>query len=361
MGYYTGDVRKLFEDIDVLKPTIFVTVPRLLGRLYDKVMEAVRIGGIKQAMFDKAYGDKLADLKLGYYTNTLWDNLVFSKVKGKLGGNVRFIITGSAPISPNLLDFLRICFCCPVLEGYGQTETCASGTRTLWGDTDTGHVGIPQPSIELKLVDVPEMNYFSTDQPPRGEICFRGPTCTSGYYNNPEKTKETIDENGWIHTGDVGCLFPNGNVKIIDRKKNIFKLSVGEYVAPEKLENFFNQSKFVSQSFIYGDSIKASVVGIIVPDSEVLLKWAEDNNHASKGNLPALCQDEAINKMILDDMIKVGKKNDLKGFEFPKKIFLSPELFSVENDLLTPTFKLKRAQAKDRYMEQINLLYEGVD
>jgi len=361
MGYYTGDVRKLFDDIAILKPSIFVTVPRLLGRLYDKVMEAVRIGGITQAMFEKAYSDKEADLKKGYYNNAVWDNLVFSKVRNKLGGNVRFIITGSAPIAPNLLDFLRISFCCPVLEGYGQTETCCAGTRTLWSDTDTGHVGIPQPSIELKLVDVPEMNYFSTDNPPRGEICFRGPPCSTGYYKSPEKTVELIDDRGWIHSGDVGCLFPNGNVKIVDRKKNIFKLSLGEYVAPEKIENVFVQSKFVAQNFVHGDSLKASVVGIIVPDQEVLLKFAEDTDHPQKGNFAALCQDEAINKMILDDIINVGKKCGLKGFEFPRKIYLSTQLFTVDNDLLTPTFKLKRAQAKHYFTEQINQMYEGAD
>jgi len=285
-----------------------VTVPRLLGRLYDKVMETLRVEAIKKAVFEKAFSDKKADLKKGYYNHSIWDNLVFNKIKAKLGGNVRFIITGSAPISPNLLDFLRICFCCPVLEGYGQTETCAAGTRTLWGDTDTGHVGIPQVTIELKLVDVPEMNHFATNDLPSGEICFRGPACSSGYYKNPAKTRETIDENGWIHTGDVGQIFPNGNVKIIDRKKNIFKLSLGEYVAPEKLENFFNQSKFVAQAFIHGDSLKASVVGIIVPDQEPLLTWAKENKHAHAGDFAALCQEADINKLILEDMIKVGKK-----------------------------------------------------
>jgi len=133
MGYYSGTVPKLFEDIVILKPTIFVTVPRLLGRLYDKVMETLRVEAIKKAVFEKAFSDKKADLKKGYFNHSIWDNLVFNKIKAKLGGDVRFIITGSAPISPNLLDFLRICFCCPVLEGYGQTETCAAGTRTLWG------------------------------------------------------------------------------------------------------------------------------------------------------------------------------------------------------------------------------------
>jgi len=361
MGYYQGDVRKLFDDITVLKPTVFVTVPRLLGRLYDKVMEAITVGGITQVVFEQAYSAKVDNLRQGYLTHTIWDNLVFSKIKGRLGGNVRFIITGSAPLAPNLMDFLRVCFCCPVLEGYGQTETVCAGTRTLLWDTDTGHVGVPMPTIEVKLVDVPEMKYFATDNPPRGEICFRGPTCTSGYFRNPEKTKELIDEHGWLHSGDVGCIFPNGNVRIVDRVKNIFKLSIGEYVAPEKIEQIITQSKYVAQAFVYGESLKASVVAVLVPDAEVLQKWAEENNHPSKGDFPALCQDEVVNKLIFDDMTAVGKKQDLKSFEFPRKIFLSSVPFSVENDIFTPTFKLKRPQAKAAYTEHLAKLYEGVE
>jgi len=324
-------------------------------------MEAVKTGGITQAMFEKAYSDKLEGLRQGNLTHLFWDNLVFSKIKTKLGGNVRFIITGSAPLAPNLMDFLRVCFCCPVLEGYGQTETCCGGTRTLLWDTDTGHVGVPMPCIEVKLVDVPDMNYFATDNPPRGEICFRGPSCTKGYYKNPAKTKELIDEYGWIHSGDVGCVLPNGNISIIDRVKNIFKLSQGEYVAPEKIEQIFTQSKWVSQCFIYGESLKASLLGILVPDQEVLFKWAEDTNHPSKGNFDALCNDEGVIKMVFDDITAIGKKQDLKGFEFPRKIYLSSVPFSVENDTLTPTFKLKRHQAKEVYKEQIEKLYVGLE
>uniref|UniRef100_A0A6B2KZD5 Long-chain-fatty-acid--CoA ligase n=1 Tax=Arcella intermedia TaxID=1963864 RepID=A0A6B2KZD5_9EUKA len=361
MGYYSGDPRKLFDDLVVLKPTIFVTVPRLLGRLYDKVMEAVAANGISKAVFDQAYESKLGSLREGYLTHKVWDPMVFAKIKEKLGGNVRFIITGSAPLAPNLMDFLRICFCCPVLEGYGQTETACGGTRNLLWDTDTGHVGVPSPTIEIKLVDVPEMNYFATDDPPRGEICFRGPTCSKGYFNNPEKTKELIDENGWTHSGDVGCIFPNGNVKIIDRVKNLFKLSIGEYIAPEKIEQIFTQSKWVAQAFVHGESLKASLVAVLVPDHEVLLKWAEETAHESKGNFEALCADPKVNKLIMEDITALGKKFDLKSFEFPKKIFLSHQIFSVENDLLTPTFKLKRPQAKAAYKAQLEELYQGLE
>lgn len=137
-----------------------------------------------------------------------------------MGGRVRFMISGSAPLSPEVMEFLRISFACEVLEGYGQTETSAGATITEVGDYSIGHVGVPFPCNDVKLVDVPEMNYRSTDQPfPRGEICFRGHNCFREYYKSPDKTEETVDKDGWIHSGDIGMWDAQGRLKIIDRKK----------------------------------------------------------------------------------------------------------------------------------------------
>jgi long-chain acyl-CoA synthetase len=316
-------------------------------------------GGLGKALFDNAFEAKQEGLAQGYLTHSVWDSLVFSKIQQQLGGRVRLMITGSAPISDKVMDFLRICFACPVIEGYGQTESTAAVSTTLQGDTACGNVGVPLGSCELKLVDVPEMDYLSTDNPPRGELCFRGPCASQGYYKDPQKTAELIDKFGWSHSGDIGTFLPNGNLKIIDRKKNIFKLSQGEYVAPEKLENIFVQSKWVMQCFIYGDSLKSSVVGIVVPDPEAMKEWAKTN--ARTEDLATLCKDPAIIKFIQDDMVTVGKANQLKGFEFPSKISLSHEPFSMENDILTPTFKIKRPQAKALFQPLIDKMYEGAD
>lgn len=147
--------------------------------------------------------------------------------------------TGSAPISGEVLNFLRVCFCCPILEGYGQTESCGASCITLPNDPIPGHVGGPLPCVNIRLRDIPEMGYTIEDTPyPRGEVCFRGPQVFLGYFKNPEKNSETIID-GWVHSGDVGVILPNGSVKIIDRAKNIFKLAQGEYIAPEKLENVY--------------------------------------------------------------------------------------------------------------------------
>jgi long-chain acyl-CoA synthetase len=185
------------------------------------------------------------------------------------------MVTGSAPIDSAVLDFLKIVFCCPILEGYGLSETSGAATATDIQDGVPSHVGGPVETVKIRLRDVPEMNYLCTDKPyPRGEICFKGPIVFDGYYKRPDKTAEAFDHAGWFMTGDVGIIFPNGSVKIVDRSKNIFKLSQGEYIAPEKLENIFIMSELVAQAFVYGDSLKNCIVAVIVPEEKVVLNWA---------------------------------------------------------------------------------------
>jgi len=315
---------------------------------------------LKESIFKTAYAAKQDGLKEGYLTHAVWDSVVFSSVREKLGGNVRLMITGSAPLSTTVMEFLRICFSCPVIEGYGQTETSGGATTTLPDETELGNVGIPISCVEMKLVDVPEMGYTSKDTPhPRGEICYRGPCITQGYYKNDVKTKEAFDEHGWLHSGDVGLILDNGHFKIIDRAKNIFKLSHGEYIAPEKLENIYVQSRFVLQVFVHGETIKSSLVAIVVPDPEVVLPWAEENGKAK--DVASLCKDPDLIKVVFEDMTVVGKANQLRGFEFVKEIHLSPTPFSVDNDLLTPTFKLKRPQAQKAYADELAELYKDLD
>ena len=167
-------------------------------------------------------------------------------MKAIVGGNVRVMITGSAPIAGDVLNFLKICFCCPIREGYGQTETSAPTTLAHGKDPTSGHVGGPYPCVRFRLRDIPEMDYYSTDPNPRGELLIKGGIVFKGYYKGGQLTKDAFDEEGWLRTGDVAMILPGGAVKIIDRAKNIFKLSQGEYIAPEKLENIYIQSPYVA-------------------------------------------------------------------------------------------------------------------
>ncbi|KAJ3395697.1 Long-chain-fatty-acid--CoA ligase 1 [Lobulomyces angularis] len=359
IGYYRGDILKLFDDIEQLKPTIFPSVPRLLSRLYDKIVLSVSNSSfIKKQIFNFAFQQKLKLLRNGIVTkNSVWDKLVFGKIQKKLGGEVRFMITGAAPIAADVMDYLRVLFGCNILEAYGQTE--ALGFYSSWGDYQWpygSHVGTPFSSSEAKLIDVPSMNYYSTDKPnPRGEILIRGNVCMKGYFNDSEKTRETLDAEGWVHTGDVGELLPNLTLKIVDRVKNIFKLSQGEYIIPEKIEMKI-KSPEILQSFVYGNSLMSHLVAIIIPDSETIFSFAKKHGiECSK--LSELCQSEQLKKIILNQISVDGLKNGLHKFEIPKAIYLHSEQFSVENGLLTPTFKLKRKVVQDKFQKELDMLY----
>lgn len=188
-------------------------------------------------------------------------------------------------------------------------------------------------------------------------MCIRGPSVFSGYYKDEEKTREAIDEKGWYHTGDIGQWNKNGSLSIIDRKKNIFKLSQGEYIAAESIEGVYQKNKFVELCFIYGDSLQSSVIAIIIPDKEVLEEWAKNNAMEGK-SLKELCEDPKVVEMVFKDTCKTARELKLKGFEIARAIHLESEPWTVENEFVTPTFKLKRPQLKEHYKPVIDKLYE---
>ncbi|KAI8813108.1 hypothetical protein BJ742DRAFT_672969 [Cladochytrium replicatum] len=335
------DVPKLFEDLAELKPTLFASVPRLMTRIYDGLMATIGAASpITRAIFWFGVEQKRKLLRKGIVTRkTIWDWLAFGKVQQRLGGEVRIMLTGAAPISTEIMELMRIIFGINILEGYGQTESCAVVSLSDYEFPYGSHVGVPTLSQELKLIDVPSLNYFSTDNPPRGEICARGFNVMQGYLNNPEQTAETVDEDGWLHTGDVGELLPNGTIKIIDRVKALFKLAQGEYISPERIENIICLSRFSAQAFVHGDSLETTLVAVIVPGGDL-------RNFVCAANLIHLNADliahEAVRKVILDDFTAIARKQKLHSYEIPKAIHLHPTQFTVEEGLMTPTFKLKR-------------------
>jgi len=315
----------------------------------------------RRKLFEYAYSVKCESLKKNEPTPYL-DSLVFSKLRAKLGGRVRVLISGSAPLSPSLHEFLEVCFCAPVIQGYGMSETCGAGTISdvsLWGKARS-HVGYPTPCTEIRLESVPDMNYNINDHPlPRGEICLRGLNIFPGYYKMPEQTKESFTEDGFLKTGDIGQWNIDGTLQIIDRKKNIFKLSQGEYVAAEKIENVYVRSKYVAQIWVYGDSFRNSLVAIVVPDKDVVIPWAKKN--LGVDDFSQICKSSEVNKLILQDFIQYEIEAKLSGFEKVKRIFLTPEEFTPDNELVTPTMKLKRPQLLSKFKPTIELLYKDED
>ncbi|GAB2225459.1 hypothetical protein Droror1_Dr00006251 [Drosera rotundifolia] len=361
IGFWRGDVKLLLEDIGELKPTVFCAVPRVLDRIYSGLQQKLSTGGkLKQTVFNIAYNYKFGHMKKGSKHSDaapIFDKIVFNKVKQGLGGRVRFILSGAAPLSTHVETFLRVVACAHVLQGYGLTETCAGTFLSLPNELQMlGTVGPPVPNVDVCLESVPEMNYDALASTPRGEVCIRGKTLFSGYYKREDLTNEVMID-GWFHTGDVGEWQPDGSLKIIDRKKNIFKLSQGEYVAVEHLENIYGQASALDSIWVYGNSFHSFLVAIVNPNQQALESWAE--SHGLSGDFPALCQNPKAKQFIIAELNKIGKDKKLKGFEFIKAVHLDPVPFDIEHDLLTPTFKKKRPQLLKYYENIIDEMYKN--
>uniref|UniRef100_A0A8D1X653 Long-chain-fatty-acid--CoA ligase n=2 Tax=Sus scrofa TaxID=9823 RepID=A0A8D1X653_PIG len=356
IGFFQGDIRLLMDDLKALQPTIFPVVPRLLNRMFDRIFGQANTT-LKRWLLDFASKRKEAELRSGIIrNNSLWDKLIFHKIQSSLGGKVRLMVTGAAPVSATVLTFLRAALGCQFYEGYGQTECTAGCSLTVPGDWTAGHVGAPMPCSLIKLVDVEEMNYLAAKG--EGEVCVKGPNVFQGYLKDPAKTAEALDKDGWLHTGDIGKWLPNGTLKIIDRKKHIFKLAQGEYIAPEKIENIYLRSEPVAQVFVHGESLQAFLIAIVVPDVETLGHWAQKRGFV--GSFEELCRNKDVKKAILEDMLRLGRDAGLKSFEQVRGISLHPELFSIDNGLLTPTMKAKRPELRNYFRSQIDELYSTV-
>lgn len=271
-----------------------------------------------------------------------------------------------------------------------MTENCAAAVVMPVTYLGVGSVGGPIPCTEVKLQNTED--YKCTDVYPktkcefesqvsfkgefkpemagklvqRGEVCLRGFNVFPGYFKNAKETAETIDKDGWLHTGDIGTWNEDGSLSIVDRKKNIFKLAQGEYVSPEAVENAISPSSFVGQAWVYGNSFESYVVVIIVPDKEVLVNWAKQNGKAGV-SYQELVADTQIQKMIFADVIAVGKAAKLRGFELPKEAAFESDVnelglgFTIEKDLLTPTQKLRRPQMQKHYQKQIDAMYVKIN
>ncbi|KAJ9115720.1 hypothetical protein QFC20_001047 [Naganishia adeliensis] len=345
IAYSTGDNLKLLEDAQIIKPEFFPSVPRVLNRIHQAVLAQVQAGGLKGALLQKALTTKIEHYRqTGEVTHRLYDALVFRKVRGLLGGKVRIITTGSAPISPDVLETLKACFSCIPFDTVGYKTA--------------GH---PRPGVLLKLKDVPELSYTSSDKPyPRGEILVGGPVRLKCYHKDPENTAKAIDEDGWFHTGDIGVIDDCGRLKIIDRVKNVMKLSQGEYVALEKVEGIYGLDPLFASFLVHGDSLQSYIVLIGVVDpiqgaqlvSKILGKSIQPTDLAG---LQKLLNDPKVRQQVLYELQALAKKHKLNGFETVKGVWLEVEPFPAH--ILTPTLKMKRKQAGEHYREVIDNLY----
>ena len=374
-GFSSGSLNRLLEDLQQLKPTYFCAVPRVYEKIYSSILDNInKKGVIVKKLFETALNIKVNNYeKYGKLTHAFYDMIFFNKIKNLMGGELEWMLSGGAPLQRDILQRLKVMVGVPLVQGYGQTENAGSALLNSIHDTSCGTTGGLQNTAELKLIDLPDFGYLSTDinpitgiHEPRGEICFRGDTVFKGYFRNPEETNRILDKDGWLHSGDVGVILTgSGNsIKIIDRVKSLFKLSQGEYVAPDKVQTILVNSKYINQIFLYGDSHFSYAIALIYPELKECVDFLKNknNNEISNKNsdeikIEDICDNKDLKNEIIKDCDEIGRKYDLKGFELPKKILILKEPFTLENNLLTPTLKLKGKEIKNKYNKEIKSLY----
>ncbi|ODV80748.1 acetyl-CoA synthetase-like protein [Suhomyces tanzawaensis NRRL Y-17324] len=366
-----GSPLTLVEDLKFFKPEALSNVPRVYTK-FEAALKAATVdsnSSIAKAIFGKAIATKQelqerSDGDKG--SHFLYDRLLFPKLKAALGlDNTQFLVTGSAPISVSTIKFLRAALNVGFAQGYGLTESFAGMSLSNKYEAQPGTCGAPCIGCEIKVQQLPEMGYGINDEGgPRGELLLRGPQMFTGYFKNEEETKKTIDDEGWFHTGDVAQIVAStGQIKIIDRVKNFFKLSQGEYVTPEKIENtYMSTDPIISQCFVHGNSTKSFLVGIVGIDVPLATKFllkqgvAKSSIESPEGLLKEI--NKPAHKKALLTQINGNIKNKLLGFEKLHNIYLEVEPLTGERNLITPTVKIKRPIAAKFFKEQIDNMYE---
>jgi len=346
---YAESTETVADNLGEVKPTLMTSVPRLFEKIYGRVIENAEAGSpIKKKIFWWAVntGEKYVNAKFAgkisgglNFKYKLATKLVFTKLHQRVGGRLRFFVSGGAPLPKEIAEFFYKAGIL-LLEGYGLTETSPVIAVNREEKFKFGSVGPAVPGVEVKIAD-------------DGEVLTRGPHVMKGYYKNPEATAESIDEDGWLHTGDIGILDEEGMLYITDRKKNILVTSGGKNVTPATIENLLATSPFIEQTMVIGDK-RNYLTALIVPKFEALKKYAEANG-ISYSDVKELLTNEKVYAAVEADIQNLTK--DLARFEQIKKFTLMPKEFTIADDELTPTLKVKRKVVSEKYADIIDKMY----
>ncbi|EFC43692.1 predicted protein, partial [Naegleria gruberi] len=348
---------KILEDFQLIQPVTLSTTPRFYNTLLAEYQSRLKRNASS--------------------SEPVSEFLILNNFKNILGGRITSIVTGGAATSPEVIKFLRDCFKVPVFNGYASTECGSIG----WIDrgeleqvyitdkTKKDNENLPShmllvDGVTIKLENVPELSYYITDQPnARGEICVKSEDCIPGYYRDAQKTSELIDSEGFYHTGDIGEISKSTyKVKVIDRRKNIFKLAQGEFVAPENLENLFiSKSHFIDQMFLYGNSFRSFMVAVIVPKNVPILQ-EQVATVLKEQNLPVpdamdLSRGSVAYQIIQKEIITAAREGKLESYESPKAFIIDLEKFTPDNGKLTSSYKICRPALNKAYKEALDKLY----
>jgi long-chain acyl-CoA synthetase len=346
---YAESIEAVPRNIQEVRPTVLTSVPRLFEKMHARIMEAVRAGSlIRRWIFAGAFaigrrqaGAMLAGIPISWpirLLHPLADRLVFAKLRARLGGRIRFFVSGGAPLPPEISEFLHAVGL-RVLEGYGLTETSPVIAVNTLERTRIGTVGPVVPGVEVRIAG-------------DGEILVRGPNVMRGYFRNEEATREAIRD-GWFHTGDIGHLNSDGYLRITDRKKEILKTSGGKMIAPQPIENLLKTDRFISQAVLIGDRRKF-ISALIVPD----LEWME--SYARHKQIPYGGVTDLMQNPKVVDLYHRRIESKMEGrpqYERVKKFRFLPGELTQEADELTPTLKVKRRVIEERYAGLIESMY----
>jgi len=349
-------------DLNEAQPTLMVGVPLLWERIRKGSNEKLRKApALLQRVFDMAYSAKYLALSYGFPSLPVVDQVIFNKFKAVVGGKIRGLASGGAPLSHSTHQFLRIVFNIPAFQGYGLTETTGSVCTQPLDHLGTGVAGAISGNVEVKLVDVPEMGYTHNDKPhARGELWVRGDSVTLGYYNQPEKTKESYKEGGWFATGDIVQMNADGTISIVDRKKNLVKLPHGEYIALESIESKLKQNLFVDEICIVADSQINLPVAVVLPNRNHLIRFATENG-IDTSDFEKLVRDEKVKEAVKKSLHATAAKEKMKVYEKPSGVFITSDEWTPQSGLITAASKIKRQDIQRRYQEDIDKLLKGCE
>ena len=348
-------------DANILRPTLMATVPLILERIYKTIVETMRRQGwATEELFHYFVNYKIKWTERGFDTPLL-NKTLFRKIRYFMGGRVRMMISGGAPLSPDTHSLTRTCLCLPVIQGYALTETTACTTLSSPEDTSTGRVGVPFLGVQIKLVNWDEGNYLITDKPyPRGEIHVGGDNVAIGYYKNKEKTEEDFyEEDGtrWFRTGDIGLFEDDGVLKIIDRKKDLVKLQGGEYVSYGKVESVLKTHELVENICIHADPSKDFCIAIVVPNRNALQELSETLQGDPNAAIEDLFKDSKVITKVTETLRTYALQNGLEKFEAPQKIALVLDEWTPDSGLVTAAFKIRRLFVTKKYEKEIDAMY----
>jgi long-chain acyl-CoA synthetase len=349
---FAEGIEKIVDNLGLVRPTVMLAVPRIFEKIYAKIQSQIDSSSqVEKLAFEWAQGaakkyfskidDDLSPSTIELIQYQLAYKLVFTKIYEKFGGKIRYFVSGGAPLSPKIAEFLRYSNL-SILEGYGLTETVAPIFLNLLGRQVLGTVGVPMGDVEVK---------FGPDE----EILIKSGSLFKEYYKNPTATAEAIQD-GWFHTGDIGSFNEKGFLMITDRKKDIIVTSGGKKIAPQKIENLMKTKKHIVQFVSIGDK-RNYVVGLVGIEKSRFLPYLEKWGLNKDVGIKELSQSPEVISTIMKDVEEIN--SELSKYETIKKIFVVPEEFTVENGLLTPSLKVRRKNLINRYQNDIDAMYKG--